>query len=276
MGDLAVAEFSHPFPFFFGGLSGPRTTNKAGRLPATPHPLITYLIDKDMDAHAHAYSRAHIMAQQNGRFGLPHNFPQLFLGGGSGRGPPPRPSVDGPFPATPAPTAETQELYNKMKQIESELDLGDRIKLQGGHGGESSPVELLEPPTPSQADTMSRSPSVRSHTHSLPYGSNPVDIADVVEQEERVGKKRRAVRRGPLDSYTKARAALLRKLGVCDGCRERKVRVGFPFLSPSPSLFPCVCLCARMCVYFVREFFSCLFQGGKHTGIYHTLRRLQA
>ena len=188
------------------------------------------------------------MAQQNGRFGVSHNFPQLFLGSGSGRGPPPPPrlSVDGQFPATPAPTAETQELYNKMKQIESELDLGDRIKLQGCHGGECSPVELLEPPTPSQADTMSRSPSVRSHTQSLPHGSNAVDIADVVEQEERAGKKKRAVRRGPLDGYTKARAALYRKLGVCDGCRERKVKVGFPFFLclSLPLPVPCIsCPC---------------------------------
>ncbi|KAH8884217.1 hypothetical protein GQ53DRAFT_400188 [Thozetella sp. PMI_491] len=161
------------------------------------------------------------MAQQAGRpAGFQYTTQDLFLGFSTQT----RPSAD--LRLRPTPTLETQELYDTMKQMEHELDLNERIRLQGGHGIDHGQGDLLEPPpTPSLTTTISRSPSLRSRTQSVTYSAAPVDIAEVVEQEERLGTaRRRAVRHGPLDKYTKARAALLRKLGACDSCRERKVK----------------------------------------------------
>lgn len=110
--------------------------------------------------------------------------------------------------------------------MEHEAALGEHIRQQGGQTSDNSQADLLEPPTPSQATSMSRSPSVQSQTHSAAHSRAPVDIAEVIDQEERAGTARpRAARRGPLAKPTKARAALLRKLGACDNCRERKVKV---------------------------------------------------
>ncbi len=57
-----------------------------------------------------------------------------------------RPGGDARLRLTPAPTPETQQLYDKMKQMEGDLDLGDRIRLQGGGGSENGQIDLLEPP----------------------------------------------------------------------------------------------------------------------------------
>ena len=147
-----------------------------------------------------------------------------------------RQAADARARLTPAPTIETQTLYDNMKETESELDLVERLGLQGGPGSDIGQAEFLETATHSQRTTISRSPSLHSNTRSIVYSTNLVDIGDVVEQEERAGgRRKRAMRRGPLDKYTKARAALLRKLGACDSCRERKVKVRSPFsLGTSP------------------------------------------
>ncbi|KAK3372050.1 hypothetical protein B0H63DRAFT_526910 [Podospora didyma] len=121
----------------------------------------------------------------------------------------------------PTPTPETQDLYNKYRMLEDTPSLDDIQRLQEGLGNNDRHGDHLQPPTPSQATPMSRSPSCASTTYSVSHAMNNVDIGD---DGVRGPKKRRAVRHGPLDERAKARAALLRKLGACESCRERKVK----------------------------------------------------
>jgi hypothetical protein len=111
----------------------------------------------------------------------------------------------------PIPTPETQELYNKMRQRE-EWDLLHAQDEQG---------DFLQPPSPSQATTMSRSPSCASTTHSVTRGVHDIEI----DGDHSRPKKLRAGRHGPLSDSAKYRAALMRKLRACGSCRERKVKV---------------------------------------------------
>lgn len=121
------------------------------------------------------------------------------------------------------PTPETQELYNLMRQREeelSELTLSDRLQIQNGTGSNDEHADLLRPPTPSQGPTSPRSPSCASTTHSLSRALDDVEIDD-----EEPSKKRRAIRHGPLEPLKRARAAFMRKVGACQECKTRRVKV---------------------------------------------------
>jgi hypothetical protein len=106
------------------------------------------------------------------------------------------------------PTAETQTLYDELRMIEEGLDMVDRL-------------QYLQPPPHSPAPPSPRSPSCASTTHSLTRAFDDVAI----EEEEPQNKKRKAMRRGPLDNVKRARAALMRKLGACAECKARRVGV---------------------------------------------------
>ncbi|GAB1312388.1 hypothetical protein MFIFM68171_02598 [Madurella fahalii] len=110
----------------------------------------------------------------------------------------------------PIPTPETQELYNKMRQQE-EWDLLRRQNEQSG---------FLQPVSPSQATTASRSPSCASTTQSVTQAMNDMGV----DGDQPRPKKARAVRHGPLPDAAKLRAALMRKLHACESCRGRKVK----------------------------------------------------
>ncbi|KAK3695622.1 hypothetical protein B0T22DRAFT_344170, partial [Podospora appendiculata] len=124
----------------------------------------------------------------------------------------------------PQPTPELQEMYNNIRRMEEALSLEDRLQLREGPGGNDSPGgELLQPPTPS-APSMSRTPSYASTSHSVTQALNDVGLDDDQSQDRPSNKKRRPGRQGPLDKFTKARTAFMRKLGACDTCRNRKVK----------------------------------------------------
>ncbi|KAK0725771.1 hypothetical protein B0H67DRAFT_140387 [Lasiosphaeris hirsuta] len=114
-------------------------------------------------------------------------------------------------------TPEIQELYNKMRRIEERLTFRDALELQNGQGGNDS--HLRPPETPSQATSMSRTHSHVSTTRSI---TRDLDEADIDEQQSPAPKKR-AIRKGHLSPFKKARAAFMRKIGACPECRARKV-----------------------------------------------------
>lgn len=91
----------------------------------------------------------------------------------------------------------------------------DKLRLQNEQSG------LLQPVSPSQATTASRSPSCASTTHSVTRAINDMGVDGAQPRP----KKSRAVRHGPLRDTAKLRAALMRKLHACDNCRSRKVKV---------------------------------------------------
>ncbi|KAK3367168.1 hypothetical protein B0T24DRAFT_384580 [Lasiosphaeria ovina] len=130
--------------------------------------------------------------------------------------PPPQHPNQGEALLQPMWTSELQDLYNTMRQVEEELPLMERVDLQNAPGNRDGQNDFLQPPTPSTA--MSRSPSCASTTNSVTRALKNVEMDD-----DRPSKKR-AMRHGPLDKYTKARAAFIRKLGACDSCRGRKVK----------------------------------------------------
>ncbi|KAK1769004.1 hypothetical protein QBC33DRAFT_370220 [Phialemonium atrogriseum] len=105
-----------------------------------------------------------------------------------------------------------------MRDAEEELDLKERIDLQGGLDSgtthDNNPPQSL---APSQAATMPRPPSCKSITR----GFKDMEISDGTQQGK---QKRKAMRHGPLDKCTKARAALMRKLGACQKCCCRRVK----------------------------------------------------
>ncbi|KAK0633768.1 hypothetical protein B0T14DRAFT_491884 [Immersiella caudata] len=113
------------------------------------------------------------------------------------------------------PTPETQTLYDDLRMIEDGLDMADRLQLQNGRDH----APYLQPPPHSPAPPSPRSPSCASTTHSLTRAFDDVAI----EEEEPQNKRRKAMRRGPLDNVKRARAALMRKLGACAECKARRV-----------------------------------------------------
>ncbi len=138
-------------------------------------------------------------------------------------------TIRGPMGDLQVPTAEQQEAYNLMRQIEDEepQPLDARLLLQNASGGSNDEhADFLQPPTPSQATTSPGSPSCASTTHSITRDFDGVDIGS----EEPRSKKRRSGRQGPLTRLDRAKAALKRKLGACPECRTRKVTVRIPSL----------------------------------------------
>lgn len=105
-----------------------------------------------------------------------------------------------------------------MRDAEEELDLKERIDLQGGLDSGTTQDNPPQSLAPSQAATMPGPPSCKSITR----GFKDMEISDGTQQEK---QKRKAMRHGPLDKCTKARAALMRKLGACQNCRYRRVKV---------------------------------------------------
>ena len=117
------------------------------------------------------------------------------------------------------PTPETQDLYNKMRQEEEKTTL-ELLRQESGPSG------FLQPPSPSQGTATSPSPSYASTTHSMTEAMNDMEVAT----DQPRPRKQRAGRHGPLPMAKKLRAALVRKLGACEACRERRVGVCFVFL----------------------------------------------
>ncbi|OIW30678.1 hypothetical protein CONLIGDRAFT_668624 [Coniochaeta ligniaria NRRL 30616] len=116
------------------------------------------------------------------------------------------------------PTSELQTLYDELRRAEDELELSRRTTP---HAAENSndPDALLQPGTLPQATTMSRSPSSASHTSTKHGGTD--GFGEGSRPDTRT--KQRAKRRRPLDKVGKAKAALVRKLHACPGCKSRKV-----------------------------------------------------
>jgi hypothetical protein len=118
----------------------------------------------------------------------------------------------------PIPTEETQELYNKWRQVEDRLVTPQALdQLPSGHS-----TSFLEPPSPSLATSMTRSHSYASTTHSITHAIQDMGVGDQPQLKRRPG------RNGPLAEAKKRKAALVRKLGACPNCRERKVQVRRP------------------------------------------------
>ncbi|KAL2198832.1 hypothetical protein P885DRAFT_33180 [Corynascus similis CBS 632.67] len=111
------------------------------------------------------------------------------------------------------PTEETQELYNKWKQLEEQMLTVESLSQVQDDG-----TGFLCPPSPSQVTTSSRARSHASTTHSITQGLGEVNMGD----QQRVGKRKRG-RHGPLTKVGRAKAALMRKVGACESCRERGV-----------------------------------------------------
>lgn len=110
------------------------------------------------------------------------------------------------------PTVETQELYNRWRRAEEGLNEESLRQVQNMHGGH------LQPPSPSRA-TSSRSPSNASTTYSVSHAMGEMDVGD---QRSQTGKHKPG-RRGPLKPIKQLRANLMRKIGACPDCRERRV-----------------------------------------------------
>ena len=115
------------------------------------------------------------------------------------------------------PTVETQELYNRWRRAEEGLNEESLRQVQNMHGGH------LQPPSPSRA-TSSRSPSNASTTYSVSHAMGEMDVGD---QRSQTGKHKPG-RRGPLKPIKQLRANLMRKIGACPDCRERRVGVRGP------------------------------------------------
>jgi hypothetical protein len=110
------------------------------------------------------------------------------------------------------PTRETQELYNKWRQEKERLTPESLSQVQDVQAG------YLLPPSPSQRTTSSRSPSCASTTHSMTQGMDGLEVGN----QQRT-KKPKPGRQGPLSRVKQLRTNLMRKLGACDDCRERRV-----------------------------------------------------
>jgi hypothetical protein len=115
------------------------------------------------------------------------------------------------------PTRELQELYDEFRRVREEHDFKTSLALQANQDPNGQ-LDLLRPRTPSQATTMSRSPSGTSCKSAKAGDSESAELPET-------RPKRRAMRRGPLGKVEKARAAFYRKLGACQECRGRKVKV---------------------------------------------------
>ena len=115
----------------------------------------------------------------------------------------------------PRPTPETQELYNTWRRAEEQLLTARSLdRLPSGHSNS------LEPPSPSQATTMSRTPSYASTTGSIARGVQAMAVNDASPNT-----KRRRGRNRPLSTVGGPKTALIRKLGACIECAQRRVKV---------------------------------------------------
>ncbi|KAL2259847.1 hypothetical protein VTK26DRAFT_6328 [Humicola hyalothermophila] len=113
----------------------------------------------------------------------------------------------------PIPTPETQELYNKMRREEEKRSFEERLPRDNDQSG------FLGAPSLSQGTITSPSPSHVSGTRSVTEAMNDMDVSS--DQPRR--RRKRARRCGPLPEVKKLKAALVRKIGACAACRERRV-----------------------------------------------------
>ncbi len=123
----------------------------------------------------------------------------------------------------PVPTEETQKLYNDWRRVEEQLLTARSLgRLSSGHSNS------LEPPSPSQPTTMSRTPSA-STTGSIARGIQGMAVNDgspVTKRQKGKG------RRGPLSEVGSLKTALTRKLRACKECSQRRVKVRDRAASP--------------------------------------------
>jgi len=121
----------------------------------------------------------------------------------------------------PVPTPETQDLYNKFREEEERQPTLTSESLQQIQPGTTG---FLQPPSPSQPSVSSPSPSHHSATHSISRDMGGMGL----DEQTRARPNRRPGRNGPLSELKKRKTALMRKLGACDECRERRVGVRQP------------------------------------------------
>ncbi|KAK3331168.1 hypothetical protein B0H66DRAFT_92260 [Apodospora peruviana] len=122
---------------------------------------------------------------------------------------------------TPIPTPELQKLYSHWRQLQEFDELQKQGSGPGSNDGENG---FLRPPSPSQATTMSRSPSCASTTNSVTREITNMGISGSEERPQGTTTRRKQGRQGPLDSTDKARTAFVRKLRACGKCHRRKVK----------------------------------------------------
>jgi len=142
---------------------------------------------------------------------------------------PPTPSLtDMSSSSRRIPTPALQDKYNKWREMEDHRnkwhemeDHREQLRLKTGFGSYGGHDDLLSPGSPPESSPMSRTPSCASTTHSINDAMSNADLEDDKSQS----KKRRPGRQGPLDPVAKAKTALMRKLGACENCRDRKVKV---------------------------------------------------
>lgn len=125
----------------------------------------------------------------------------------------------------PTPTPELQELFNNMRDTEEDLDIDDRLRLRNDPSLDPSRKNgSLWPPPASHNPSTSRN---LPHATSAPVNLAMSDGIHDIEHPAASGR-RPGGRHGPLDNYTKARAAFMRRIGVCQQCRKRKVKASRP------------------------------------------------
>jgi hypothetical protein len=129
----------------------------------------------------------------------------------------------------PIPTPETQELYNKMRREEEKLTEESLEQVQEG------PPSHLQLPLSSQVTVSSPSLSHASTTHSISQAMNDMGVAG----DPPGPRGQRPGRHGPLSEKKKARTHLMRKLGACNECRERRVKARAPGIHCAVSTLSC-------------------------------------
>ncbi|KAL2180681.1 uncharacterized protein P884DRAFT_311398 [Thermothelomyces heterothallicus CBS 202.75] len=106
------------------------------------------------------------------------------------------------------PTPETQDLYNRWREMEDQLTAESLSQIPNDHAA------FLYPPSPSQATTHSQT----STAYSIAQSMDDTDARD----PSRPDKPKRG-RQGPLTGPKKLKTNLMRKLKACKECRERRV-----------------------------------------------------
>ena len=123
----------------------------------------------------------------------------------------------------PDRTPVRQRLYNLMREAEEQEQQQQQQQRWRALARRDWSTVLLQPPTPSYAASQTTSNS------------------DVDGGEPRA-RRRRNGRQGPLTPAQKWRAALMRKVGACDGCRTRRVKVRGTRCALFPGLGVASCL----------------------------------
>lgn len=116
------------------------------------------------------------------------------------------------------PKPDTQELYNIAARLQAEEDDRRYSDAHFNSGMQSTADAILAPLTPPSQD-RSRSSSVSISSPGHNHERIDAEAQALPADGAKLGRRR------PLDPLEKAWTAFYRKLGVCEGCRTRKVKV---------------------------------------------------